>query len=112
MSDIIQKAKVAREASYSLAKLPGTVRDGELGKVAEAIWLHREAILEANARDLVTAEEMLQKGEITGAMIKRLELNPEKIKGIVDMVRGVASQEDPLGKTCLLYTSPSPRDRS
>lgn len=99
MSEIIQKAKVAREASYALAKLPGAVRDGELEKVAEAIWLHREAILEANARDLEAAEEMLQKGEITGAMIKRLELNPEKIRGIVDMVRGVASQEDPLGKT-------------
>ncbi|MBC8223027.1 glutamate-5-semialdehyde dehydrogenase [Candidatus Bathyarchaeota archaeon] len=99
MSDIIQKAKFAREASYALAKLPGTVRDQELGKVAEAIWRHREAILEANARDLEAAEEMLRKGEITGAMIKRLELNPEKIRGIVEMVRGVASQEDPLGKT-------------
>jgi glutamate-5-semialdehyde dehydrogenase len=99
MSDIIQKAKVAREASYALAKLPGAVRDGELGKVAKAIWRHREAILEANARDLEAAEEMLQRREITGAMIKRLELNPAKIQGIVDMVRGVASQEDPLGKT-------------
>ena len=99
MSDIIQKAKVAREASYALAKLPGTVRDVELGKVAEAIWRQRNLILEANALDLVAAEEMLQKGEITGAMIKRLELNPEKIQEIVDMVRGVASQEDPLGKT-------------
>ncbi len=99
MSDIIQKAKLAREASYALAKLPGTVRDGELGKVAEAIWRQRDEILEANARDLEVAEEMLRKGEITGAMIKRLELNPGKIRMIVDMVRGVASQEDPLGKT-------------
>ncbi len=99
MSDIIQKAKVARETSYALAKLPGTVRVDELEKVAEAIWLQREAILEANARDLEAAEEMLQKGEITRPMIKRLELNPDKIKVIVDMVRGVASQEDPLGKT-------------
>jgi len=38
MSDIIQKAKLAREASYALAKLPRTVRDGELKKVAEATW--------------------------------------------------------------------------
>jgi glutamate-5-semialdehyde dehydrogenase len=99
MSDVIQKAKVAREASYSLAKLPGTVRVGELEKMAEAIWLHRKSILEANAKDMTAAEEMLQNGEITGAMLKRLELNPAKIQGIVDMVRGVSSQEDPLGKT-------------
>jgi glutamate-5-semialdehyde dehydrogenase len=99
MSDVIQKAKVAREASYSLAKLPGTVRVGELEKVAEAIWLKRESILEANARDKMVAEEMLRRGEITGAMLKRLELNQAKIQGIVDMVQGVASQEDPLGKT-------------
>ena len=88
MSDIIKKAKVAREASYALAKLPGAVRDGELGKVAEEIWRQREAILEANARDLEAAEEMLQRGEITGAMIKRLELNPEKIRGILDLHPG------------------------
>jgi glutamate-5-semialdehyde dehydrogenase len=99
MSEIIQKAKVARDASYSLAKLPGTVRVGELEKVAEAIWIKRESILEANARDKVVAEEMLRRGEITEAMLKRLELNPAKIQGIVDMVQGVASQEDPLGKT-------------
>jgi glutamate-5-semialdehyde dehydrogenase len=99
MSDIIQKAKVAREVSYTLAKIPGAARDGALLKVAEAIWLQRESILEANAEDLKNAEEMLRKGEITGAMIKRLELNPDKIQGIVDMVQGVASQEDPLGKT-------------
>ncbi len=86
MSDIIQKAKLAREASYTLAKLPGAVRDGELEKVAEAIWRQRDETLEANARDLEAAEEMLRKGEITGPMIKRLELNPEKIRGIVDMV--------------------------
>jgi glutamate-5-semialdehyde dehydrogenase len=99
MSDTIQKAKVAREASYSLAKLPGTVRVGELEKMAKAIWLHRESILEANAKDMTVAGEMLQNGEITEAILKRLELNPAKIQGIVDMVRGVSSQEDPLGKT-------------
>lgn len=99
MSDITQKAKMAREASYALAKLPGAVRINELEKVAEGIWSQRETILKANVRDLEAAEEMLKRGEITGAMLKRLELNPEKIRGIVEMVRGVASQEDPLGKT-------------
>jgi glutamate-5-semialdehyde dehydrogenase len=99
MSDITQKAKMAREASYALAKLPGAVRINELEKVAEGIWSQRETILKANVQDLEAAEEMLKRGEITGAMLKRLELNPEKIRGIVEMVRGVASQEDPLGKT-------------
>jgi glutamate-5-semialdehyde dehydrogenase len=99
MSDIIQKAKVAREVSYALAKLSGADRIDALEKVAEAIWLHRDSILEANAKDIENAEEKLQKGEITGAMLKRLELNPGKIQGVVDMVNGVASQEDPLGKT-------------
>jgi len=99
MSDIIQKAKMAREASYALAKLSGAERVDALEKIAEAIWLHKDSILEANAEDIENAEKMLRKGEITGAMLKRLELNPGKIQGIVDMVRGVASQEDPLGKT-------------
>ena len=60
MSDIVQKAKVAREASYALAKLPGSVRDEEMEKDDEANWLQRESILEANARDKAAAEEMMQ----------------------------------------------------
>jgi glutamate-5-semialdehyde dehydrogenase len=42
---------------------------------------------------------MLQTGEITEALMKRLALNTGKVQGIVEMVNSVASLDDPVGST-------------
>ena len=99
MSEVINKAAAARQASYGLAKLSTEAKNAALNAVAEAIWIHRESLLEANLKDLEAADGMLQTGEITEAMIKRLALNSGKVQGIVDMVSSVASLDDPIGRT-------------
>ena len=99
MSEVIKKAREAREASYLLAKLSTDVKDQALYKIADSIWQHKEELVESNRKDIETAEMMLRRGEITKAMMKRLELNNEKIQRITDMVRSVASLDDPIGKT-------------
>lgn len=99
MSEVIKKAREAREASYLLAKLSTEVKDQALYKIADSIWQHKEELVESNRKDIETAEMMLRCGEITKAMMKRLELNNEKIQRITDMVRSVASLDDPIGKT-------------
>lgn len=99
MSEVIKKAREAREASYLLAKLSTDVKDQALYKIADSIWQHKEELVESNRKDIETAEMMLCRGEITKAMMKRLELNNEKIQRITDMVRSVASLDDPIGKT-------------
>ena len=99
MSEVIKKAREAREASYLLAKLSTEVKDQALYKIADSIWQHKEELVESNRKDIETAEMMLRRGEITKAMMKRLELNNEKIQRITDMVRSVASLDDPIGKT-------------
>lgn len=99
MSEIIEKVREAREASYLLAKLSTDAKDQALKKIADSISQHEEELVESNRKDVETAEVMLRSGEITGAMMKRLELNKEKIQRIADMVRSVASLDDPIGKT-------------
>jgi len=99
MGEVIKKAREAREASYLLAKLSTDVKDQALYKIADSIWQHKEELVESNRKDIETAEMMLRRGEITKAMMKRLELNNEKIQRITDMVRSVASLDDPIGKT-------------
>lgn len=99
MSEVIKKAREAREASYLLAKLSTDVKDQALYKIADSICQHKEELVESNRKDIETAEMMLRRGEITKAMMKRLELNNEKIQRIADMVRSVASLDDPIGKT-------------
>ena len=99
MSEVVKKAAAARQASYGLVKLSTEAKNTALNTVAKAIWTHRESLLKANQKDLEAANEILQTGEITEAMMKRLTLNTGKVQGIVDMVRSVASLDDPIGRT-------------
>ena len=99
MSEVIKKAVAARQASYGLAKRSTEAKNAALKAVAEAIWTHRESLLEANYKDLEAVDGMLQTGEITEAMMKRLALNTGKVQGIVEMVNSVASLDDPVGRT-------------
>lgn len=93
------KVTAANEAALELAKLADSERSASLHRIADAIEDSRDAILDANADDVEEAEEMLAEGEYSRALVDRLELSPSKVDSIAEMVRSVAEQEDPLGKT-------------
>ena len=94
-----EKVEQAQSAALRLANVDDSARAEALHAVADAILDSREAILEANARDVEEAERMLAEGEYTQALVDRLELSESKLKSIAEMVRSVASQRDPLGRT-------------
>jgi glutamate-5-semialdehyde dehydrogenase len=83
----------ARAAAGRLARLPAQERTRALEEVAESIERHAGKILEANARDLASADDR----GITGPMRDRLRLDEESVAKLADAVREVAGQEDPLG---------------
>ncbi|MFB6245000.1 MAG: glutamate-5-semialdehyde dehydrogenase [Candidatus Nanohaloarchaea archaeon] len=93
-----EKAARAEEASRELSSLSERERNRQLEKIAEAIATRRDEILEANRRDVEDAEEMLEKGEYSQVLVDRLKLDG-KIRSLQEMVRGVAAQEDVIGKT-------------
>ena len=94
-----EKVEQAQSAALRLANVDDSARGEALHAVADAILDSRDAILEANARDVEEAERMLAEGEYTQALVDRLELSESKLKSIAEMVRSVASQRDPLGRT-------------
>jgi glutamate-5-semialdehyde dehydrogenase len=101
MTERTTEAKVteAQHAALELAKLSEDARNEALRDVAEAIEANRDAILEANEKDVAEAEEMLAAGEYSQALVDRLKLSDSKLESIVEMVRSVAAQDDPLGRT-------------
>ena len=91
---VVPKAKEAREAALKLAGVSSDVKDKALKAMAAAIDNNREAIIEANAKDIEAAE-----GELSEALVQRLKLSEDKLQEVVRMVESVAGLEDPVGRT-------------
>ncbi|MBB6646711.1 glutamate-5-semialdehyde dehydrogenase [Halobellus ruber] len=89
----------AQSAALELANLPESTRNDALHAIADAIEANADAILDANERDVAAAEELLAAGEYTQAFVDRLTLSASKLESIAGMVRSVAGQDDPLGRT-------------
>ncbi len=99
MSKVREKAKQASWASLKMATTTSEQRERALMEIAEAISREKVSILKENKLDLEAAKETQSRGDITDSLVKRLKMNEEKIREIVDMVRSVAAQGDPIGKT-------------
>ncbi len=94
-----QKVTDAQTASLTLAQTDAEERNLALEAIADAIDSRHEEILEANALDVEAGQELLEEGEYSQALVDRLKLSPSKLETISEMVRSVADQDDPLGKT-------------
>ena len=100
MHDIGTRAKTAaRELAFASAERKHAALIG----AAEAVWKNRAEIIDANAKDLDYGRE---KG-LSDAMMDRLMLNEDRIRSIVDGLRAVAEQTDPVGAVMTEWDRPS-----
>ena len=93
----------AKAAAAELACASSERKHAALIGAAEAVWARRQEILDANRDDLVYAEA---KG-LSPAMIDRLMLDEGRIGAIVDGLRAVAEQKDPVGAVIAEWDMPS-----
>lgn len=100
MADIGARAKAA---AATLATATADRKHAALIAAAEAVWHNRADILAANAQDLIYGRE---KG-LTDAMMDRLMLDEDRIQGMVDGLRSVAEQPDPVGEVLADWDQPS-----
>ena len=84
----------AKAASRALAFAEGDRKHAALIGAAEAVWSRRGEIIEANQKDMEFGRE---KG-LSNAMLDRLMLDEARIQGMVDGLRAVAEQKDPVGE--------------
>jgi len=83
----------ARAAAGELAFASAQTKRTALLAAADAVWAQRQDILAANALDMVYGRD---KG-LNDAMLDRLMLDVDRIQGMVDSLRNVAAQDDPVG---------------
>ncbi|MGE4274497.1 MAG: glutamate-5-semialdehyde dehydrogenase [Candidatus Methanomethylophilaceae archaeon] len=98
-STIKDQVRKAKEASIALAAQSTDTKQKALVAMAEALDANRESIIAANDLDMAAAEGMVEKGELTSALAKRLKVDDGKIDGMIAGIRDVISLPDPVGRT-------------
>jgi glutamate-5-semialdehyde dehydrogenase len=92
VADVCAQAKAA---SRVLATLDGATRNAALEAMAAALGRRVPEILEANARDMEAGEQ----AGIGAALLDRLKLDEERLRGIAASVLEIAALPDPVGET-------------
>ena len=91
--ELLSRLESTKQASRQLnAASPGT-RDAALAALAEGLAADAEQIVAANVLDL---ERGVREG-MTQGLQDRLRLTPQRVEGLVEAVKVIASLPDPLG---------------
>ncbi|MEQ9695988.1 glutamate-5-semialdehyde dehydrogenase [Shimia sp. SDUM112013] len=93
----------AKAAAAELAFAPAEAKTRALNAAADAVWAQRADIIAANEKDMEFGRD---KG-LSPAMMDRLMLDESRIQGIVDGLRNVAAQADPVGEVLTEWDMPS-----
>ena len=86
-------ARAAKDVAQALANASTEDKNGILNDAAAALEARASDIMAANERDIRAGRE----AGLSEALIDRLALTPERVKGIADGLRQVASLPDPVG---------------
>lgn len=95
--------RASKAASALLGQCSTAQKDAALESIASVLEENIEDILEANAEDIETA----RKKGISDALIDRLTLTEERIRGIAGAVREVVGLPDPVGEIVQGRTNPN-----
>jgi len=96
-------ARATRDASRVVASLSTTQKNAWLARAAERLEAGKEAILEANQRDIRAATE---KG-LAKPLVRRLDLGGGKWETMIDGLRQVAALPDPVGEVSDMRVRPN-----
>ena len=103
MISVVELGEKAKNVSRKLAKMRSSEKNRALHIVADAIVQSSNSILAANMMDV---ENGINNG-MSKAMLDRLTLTPERIEGLAEGVRQVASLDDPIGEVIHMWERPN-----
>ena len=98
--DISLKAKASKSEMRALNE---QIKNDALFLIKERLWERKDVILRENAKDLETARSQ----GLSSAILDRLKLDEEVLKGICDGIGDVISLPDPVGKVTGMWKRPN-----
>ena len=103
VSDLLSQGQAARSAARLVARLSTEVKNQTLHNLSGLLETGAEGVLQANAEDCAEARD----NGLSDAMIDRLLLTPERLRGVAAEQRKVASLPDPVGESIEMTTLPN-----
>ena len=103
MSEVLEIGRRAKAASRGLVTISTAVKDRALAAMADSLESNADDILDANTADLERADA----DGVTGALIDRLTLTPERIDGMAGGLRDLIRLVDPIGEALDGWTLPN-----
>ena len=100
--DFTQIAKNAKDASLKIASLATEIKNNALIKIADEIEASKSEIFDANKKDLIEAEKLVETGKLNKSTFNRLKLDENKMRDMVQGIRDIAKLEDPVNKKLLV----------
>lgn len=91
---LLQLGQAAKSSGFALANLGVMAKNRLLGRVAAELKSAFDEILAANAKDVAAARA----SGLGDAMVDRLLLNDDRLKGIIADIDNVISLADPIGE--------------
>ncbi len=98
-----ERLDAARAASLRLATANAALKNRALEAIAAAVVEHADRIIPANELDLANGRD----NGLSAGMLDRLRLNEQRLAGLADAVRLVASLVDPVGENVRGQTLPN-----
>ena len=89
-----QYLKNAKDANKIISTLSGAVKNKVLNDMANALIKHSDEIEKENKKDIQAGE----KNDLSSALMDRLLLNKDRIKGMAKAINEIANLKDPIGK--------------
>ena len=100
---MIDIGKSARDGSYGLAKISNDKRNKAIFFIAESIENNIKMLLEANARDIESANNR----NLSSSLIDRLMLNEERIFSMASSMRVITEIPDPINQITEEWSRPN-----
>jgi len=100
---MFELASAAQQASRTMANLSSDVKNGLLLHMADALEQSQGQLQQENGKDLKQARA----NGMAPAMVDRLALTEERVKGMADGLREVAALPDPVGEVTGMWLRPN-----
>jgi glutamate-5-semialdehyde dehydrogenase len=92
--DLQAIGRTAKDAARKLASISTDVKNAALLAMADAISEHKDEIIRANQHDMQGAQD----AGVTGYILDRLLLTPDRLDQYASDIRNVATLPDPIGQ--------------